>query len=283
MIDFFKALANPNIPFLKYAFIAGILSSFSFGMVGTYIVTRRISYIAGAIAHSVLAGIGAGLYLKHSVGVSWVNPMYGALFAALVSAILIGLVSMYARQREDTVIGTIWAMGMGLGVLFIAKTPGYVDPMSYLFGNILMITKSDLWLIAGLDALVVAICIIFYNKFLAICFDEEFAKLRGVHVVWYYLLLLCLIALTVVLLVSIVGIILVIALLTIPAAISGLFWRNLWQIMIFSVISCIIFTIGGLGLSYTLNFPSGSTIIMFAGVIYFLILLLRFFIKRNPA
>ncbi len=281
MADFINALTNPDLPFLRYALIAGVLSSFALGMVGTYVVTRRISYIAGAIAHSVLGGIGAALYLQHEAGWTWFDPIIGALIAAVFSAVLIGLVSLYARQREDTVIGSIWAVGMAMGVLFIAKTPGYIDPMSYLFGNILLISNTDLWLIIALDALVLGVGIIFYNKFLAVCFDEQFARLRGVNVAFYYLLLLILIALTVVLMVMIVGIILVIALLTIPAAISGMFSRQLWQIMIFSTALCIFFTVAGLGISYNLDFPTGSTIIVLAGVVYLLILAFNLIAKKR--
>ncbi|MBD3219169.1 MAG: iron chelate uptake ABC transporter family permease subunit [candidate division Zixibacteria bacterium] len=281
MADFINALTNPDLPFLRYALIAGVLSSFALGMVGTYVVTRRISYIAGAIAHSVLGGIGAALYLQHKAGWTWFDPIIGALIAAVFSAVVIGLVSLYARQREDTVIGSIWAVGMAMGVLFIAKTPGYIDPMSYLFGNILLISGTDLWLIIALDALVLGVGIIFYNKFLAVCFDEQFARLRGVNVAFYYLLLLILIALTVVLMVMIVGIILVIALLTIPAAISGMFSRQLWQIMIFSTVLCIFFTVAGLGISYNLDFPTGSTIIVLAGVVYLLILAFNLIAKKR--
>ncbi|HEQ98120.1 MAG TPA: metal ABC transporter permease [candidate division Zixibacteria bacterium] len=281
MADFFNALANPDLPFLRYALIAGVLSSFALGMAGTYVVTRRISYIAGAIAHSVLGGIGAALFLQHKAGWAWFDPIIGALIAAVFSAVVIGLVSMYARQREDTVIGSIWAVGMAMGVLFIARTPGYIDPMSYLFGNILLISSTDLWLIIVLDAMVLGVGIIFYNKFLAICFDEQFAKLRGINVTFYYLLLLIMVALTVVLMVMIVGIILVIALLTIPAAISGMFSRQLWQIMIFSTALCIFFTITGLGISYNLDLPTGSTIIILAGIVYLLILALSMIARKR--
>jgi zinc transport system permease protein len=271
MSEFINALSSPTLPFLRYAFIAGILASFAFGIIGSYVVARRISYIAGAIAHSVLGGIGLGLYLQHKAGLVWFEPIYGAIIAALVSAVLIGLVSIYARQREDTVIGAIWAIGMASGVLLIAKTPGYIDPMSYLFGNILLVSSSDLWLVIALDLVVVSLGIIFYNRFLAVSFDEEFARIRGVHVVWFSLLLLCLTALTIVLLVSIVGIVMVIALLTLPAAMAGMFSRYLWQMMIFSTILCMVFTSGGIGISYIYDLPTGPTIILFAGIIYILL------------
>ena len=185
-----------------------------------------------------------------------------------MAALVIGLVSLYAREREDTVIGAIWAVGMAVGLLFIAKTPGYIEPMSYLFGNILLITRRDLWMVLGLDALVVALGVILYHKFFAVCFDEEFARLRGVHVQLYYLLLLCLTALTIVLLVTVVGIVMVIALLTLPAAVAGQFSRRLWQMMVLSVVFCLVFTTLGLGISYTHNLESGPTIIVLAAVGY---------------
>jgi zinc transport system permease protein len=270
MEEFFKALMDPDIPFLRLTLLAGILGSFSFGMVGTYVIVRRISYIAGAIAHSVLAGIGLSLYLKIELGIEWVDPMVGAVIAALASAVTIGFVSLYANQREDTVIGAIWAIGMAAGLLFMAATSGYLDPMSYLFGNILLISMEDILIILVLDALIIGIIFIFYNKFLAVCFDEEYARIRGLKVEIYYILLLCLIALTVVLMVRIVGIVLVIALLTLPAAIASQFSRKLWQMMIFAVGLCMLFVFSGLGVSYSMNLPAGPSIIIIAGFVYLL-------------
>ena len=194
--------------------------------------------------------------------------MLGALAAAILSALIIGLVSLHARQREDTVIGAIWAIGMAIGIMFIAKTPGYVDPMSYLFGNILLLSQKDIWLVLLLDGLVLALVILLYNKFLAICFDEEFARLRGISTNLHYLLLLCLTALTIVLLVRVVGIVMVIALLTLPAAIAGNFSRSLWSMMILSVLFCMVFIISGLAVSYSVDLPAGPTIICVAGLFY---------------
>ncbi|KPK58749.1 MAG: hypothetical protein AMK73_09015, partial [Planctomycetes bacterium SM23_32] len=259
MGEFMEALLDPAVPFLRYGLIAGLLASVAFGIIGTYVVTRRISYIAGAISHCILGGIGPALYVQKKLGVEWFHAMYGAVAAALLAALIIGLVSMYAREREDTVIGALWVTGMAVGVLFIWKTPGYVDAMSYLFGNILMITRRDLWLVGALDVVVVALGVAFYNKLLAVCFDEEFALLRGVRVQVYYLLLLCLAALTVVLLVPVVGIVMVIALLTLPAAVAGHFSRRLWQMMALSVAFCVLFTSVGLGVSYTYDLLSGPT------------------------
>ncbi len=271
MIDFFAALSNPDLPFFRYAVITGLLASVPFGIIGTYVVVRRISYIAGAISHCILGGIGGAIYLEKAMGISWVSPLHGAIVVALMAATILSLVSLFAKQREDSVIGALWAAGMAIGLLFLARTPGYVDPMSYLFGNILLITKNDIFLILVLDILVLALVGIFYNKFLALCFDEEYASLRGIRTHWLYFLLLCLTALTIVLLVRIVGIVMVIALLTLPAAIAGNFARNLWHMMLVSTLLCAIFILSGLGASYSLDLPSGPVIIVIAALVYLLV------------
>ncbi len=281
MVEFFHALGNPDIAFLRYALIVGILGSIAFGIIGTYVVTRRISYIAGAIAHSALGGIGAGLYLQIKVGVSWFTPTVGAVISALIAGFIIGIVSLYARQREDTVIGAVWAIGMAAGLIFLKKTPGYIEPMSYLFGNILLISRNNMMVVMVLDALVIVLGVVFYNKFLAVCFDEEFARLRGVKVGFYYIVLLSLTALTVVLMVTIVGIVLVIALLTLPAAVAGLFSKYLWQMMIFSILLCMVLTASGLAISYIYDLPTGSNIIIVAGVVYLLSVFGGFLLKKK--
>lgn len=275
VLEFIAALTSQDIPFFRYAFVVGLLASVSFGIVGTYVVAKRISYLAGAIAHCVLAGIGTGLYLQHRVGLTWFDPMYGALIAALLAALIIGLVSLHAKQREDTVIGALWATGMAVGLLFIAKTPGYVEPMSYLFGNILLLSPTDIWLVLGLDLVVVAVCLIFYHKLLAVCFDDEFARLRGLHSSFYHLLLLCLTALTVVLLVRVVGIIMVIALLTLPAAVAGTFAGTLGRMMLGAIGCCMLFVSTGLALSFIYDLPSGPTIILVAAAGYLVALAVK--------
>ncbi|OPY69971.1 MAG: Manganese transport system membrane protein MntB [Syntrophorhabdaceae bacterium PtaU1.Bin034] len=259
-------------PFLQYALLAGILASLACGIIGSYVVTKRISYIAGSIAHSVLGGLGAARYCQAAYGWDWFYPFYGAVVAALISAGIIGVVSMKAKQREDTVIGALWAIGMAVGILFIYKTPGYnEDLMSYLFGSILMVSPRDLWMIACLDLLVLTAGVLFYNRFLALCFDDEFARLRGINVEVHYLLLLCLTALTVVLLVSVVGIVMVIALLTLPAAIAGELTRKLWHMMALSAALTVLFTASGLALSYGPDLPAGATTIVIAGSVYLLV------------
>lgn len=268
MAELFRAFLDPDMAVLRMALASGVLASVAFGIVGAYVVVRRISYIAGAISHCVLAGIGAALFLERTAGWTWCHPTYGAMVSALAAAVVIGLVSLYAREREDTVIGATWAVGMAVGLLFLAKTPGYVDPMSYLFGDILLIATRDVWLVAGLDVVVLGLVALFYNPLLAICFDEEFARLRGVPVERYYLLLLCLTALTVVLLVTVVGIVMVVALLTLPAAVAGRCAKRLWTMMALGIAFCMVFVVIGLGCSYVYDLPSGPTIIVIAAVAY---------------
>jgi zinc transport system permease protein len=180
------------------------------------------------------------------------------------------------REREDTIIGAVWAIGMAIGVLFIAVTPGYhEDLMSYLFGNILLIGAGDLWIMAALDVVVLVLALGLYPQLEAVCFDEEFARLRGLNVEAYVLILLVLTALTVVLLVSVVGIVLVIALLTLPAAIAGHFTTTLRGMMAVASILAVSFTTAGLAVSYSPDLPAGATTIVVAGAAYLSVLILK--------
>ncbi len=269
---------DPDMAFFRYALITGLLASISFGIIGTFVVARRISYLAGAISHCVLGGIGAGLYFQYRLQLTWFDPIYGALAAALLAALVIGVITLRRGEREDTVIGAIWAMGMAVGLLFIAKTPGYVDAMSYLFGNILLISKTDIYLVAGLDVLVVGISLIFYPQLLAVCFDEEYARLRGLNTSFYFLLLLVLTALTVVLLVRVVGIVMVIALLTLPAAVASGLTRGLKQMMIVAIMVCMFCVATGLLISYKVDLPGGPLIITIAGACYLIVMIQNRFI-----
>jgi zinc transport system permease protein len=271
---FFEALWHHS--FLQHALLMGLLAAIACGAVGTFVVARRITYLAAGIAHAVLGGMGAAHYFRVVHGVSWLHPLIGAAVAALAAALIIGLVSLYAKEREDTAIGALWAMGMAVGVIFISMTPGYnQDLMSYLFGNILMVSSRDLWLIAALDAVVIGIVLAFYNQFAAVCFDEEFARVRGVSVEFFYLLLLVLTAITVVILVTVVGLIMVIALLTIPVAAAGRFARTLWQTMALAAVLSAVLTSAGLAVSFSANLPTGATIILLAGILYLAVSALR--------
>lgn len=255
--------------FLQHALIAGLLVSVACGVIGSYVVVKRIGYLAGGIAHAVLGGMGVAYFFG-------ADPMNGALACAVLVALLIGAVKLYWGQQEDTTIGALWAVGMALGVVMISQTPGYsVDLMSYLFGNILMVPASELWRMGVLDLCILGIVALFQKQFLAVTFDEEFARVRGLHVSFFYLLLLVLIALTVVLLIQMVGLILVIAMLTLPAAIAGQYVRTLGWMMALASLLGLLFNAAGLALSYAPGLPAGATIILVAGSAYLLSLLVR--------
>jgi zinc transport system permease protein len=260
--------------FLQHALIGGLLASIGCGVMGTFVVVKRIGYLAGGIAHSVLGGMGIAYFLGK-------NPIAGALLAAMVAALIIGWVKLRWHQQEDTIIGALWSVGMAIGILFISRTPGYnVDLMSYLFGNILLIPAQQLYLLAAMDGLIIALVALFYKQLLAVAFDEEFAYLRGVPVEAVYLLLLSLVALTVVILIQVVGLILVIALLTLPAAITAQYVRSLAVMMMLAAVLAMVFTVGGLAMSFNLDLPSGATITLFAGVAYLGATLMAGFLNR---
>ncbi len=275
MHEFWEALTDPHVDFLRIALLMGLLASLAFGMTGSLVVVKRISYVAGAISHAVLGGIGAALYLQTVHGLEWMHPLLGALLAALLAAVIIAWIRNNGFQREDSVIGAVWAGGMATGLVFISKTPGFVDPMSYLFGNILILSRTDLYLVSILDLLLLGILFVQYNRLQALCFDEEQARLRGIRVGWYYTLLLCLIACTVVLLVSVVGIVLVVALLTIPAAMAGQHVRSLGAMMALSSLLTLFFVSLGIVIGFLGDWPAGPAIILVAGVAYLLQSLLK--------
>lgn len=268
MTEFFKALLDPDLVFLRNALFLGLIGSIPLGAVGTFVVARRISYLAAAIAHSVLGGVGAALYCREVLGWQWLNPMLGALIVAMLAAGLIGWVSLRAKQREDAVIGAIWVTGMAVGLLFISRTPGYLDPMAYLFGDILLVSASDLWIAGAVGVLILGILALWHRQIIAVCFDAEFASIRGVRADWVYVLLLMLTALTVVILVSLVGIVLVIALLTLPPAIAALGARSLWRMLFVAVLLNVIFVFVGLGVSFSLDLPTGPSVILLAALVY---------------
>jgi zinc transport system permease protein len=294
MGDFLRTLQSELAgapPVLLCALAAGLLISIACGVVGTYVVTRRITYLAGGIAHCVLGGMGAAVYCRKALGwslidpiwgIQWLTALSGAVLAALLAAGIIGVVSLHFKQREDTVISALWASGMAIGVLFIAATPGYQqDLMGYLFGDILMVSPANLVPIAILDAVVVIVSLLLYKQFVAICFDEEFARTRGVRVEFHYFMLLAMTALTVVLLVSVVGIVMVIALLTIPVAIASQFARRMWQVMVLAVLLSMSLTASGLAISYGPDLPSGPTIVVLTAGLYLIVLLTKTLLTRR--
>jgi zinc transport system permease protein len=272
-MNFFQSLATQS--FLQHAVIAGLLASVGCGVMGTYVVVKRIGFLAGGIAHAVLGGMGIAYFFGSS-------PLGGAVIAAIIAALLIGWVNLHWRENEDTIIAALWSVGMAIGVIFISKTPGYnVDLMSYLFGNILMVDKQSLFIMVILDSILMLTVLGFYKYFMVVCFDEEFARLRGIRMEFYYLLLLCLVALTVVLLIQIVGLILVIALLVLPAAIAQQFVHSLQRIIIIATLLGVLFTFFGLAISFQPDLPAGATIILLAGVSYLATVLGTGFLRRR--
>ena len=246
------------------AMLASILASIACGIIGTYIVIKRLVFLSGGIAHSAYGGIGLGYLLSF-------NPILGAVGSSILGAVFVSKMRKNRSENEDTLIGIIWAFGMAIGVLFIGLSPGYVpDLMSYLFGNILTVSKTEILLMAFADFIIIFLVILFFKEFRSITFDEEYSKTAGLNVDFYYLILFILIAVTIVLLIKLVGIILVVALLTIPAAISKFFAKSLSQMMFYSILFGLIFTLVGLLFSYYLNLPSGSAIIVLSVFGYFI-------------
>jgi zinc transport system permease protein len=275
MDNFFTALTQHA--FLQTAVVTALLASIGCGVMGTYVVVKRIAFLAGGIAHSVLGGMGAAVYFGF-------EPLHGALPAAVAAALLIGWVRLHWRAQEDTLISALWAIGMAIGVLFIAKAPGYqADLMSYLFGNILLVPQESLWFMIALDLLLLTIVAIYHRQFLAVVFDEEFARLRGVPVGFFYLLLLVLVAVTVVLLIQVVGLILVLALLTLPAAVAGHYVHSLGRMMLIATVLGALLSVTGLALSYGPDLPAGPTIILLAGGVYVFSAVLMQVLSRRRA
>ncbi|HZK44393.1 MAG TPA: metal ABC transporter permease [Syntrophomonadaceae bacterium] len=244
--------------FMKNALLASMLVSIACGVIGTYVVVKGISFISGSISHTAYGGIGLGYFLG-------INPMIGATVFTVAAALGMGVVSHKTKQKEDTIIGMMWAVGMALGIVFIKLSPGYTaDLMSYLFGSILTVPTIDLGMMLILDSIIILVVCLYYEQFKAVAFDEEYAETVGINTLKINLILLVLIALTVVVMIRVVGIILVIALLTIPAAIARQLTKHLPVMMLYSILLGIVFTTSGLLLSYFWDLPSGATIILCA-------------------
>jgi len=248
--------------FLRNAVLVGILASILFGIVGTLVVVKRIVFISGGISHASFGGIGMAFFL------GW-DPLIGAFIFAIGSALGIGYIGRESAQREDTSIGIIWAVGMALGALFYHLTPGYLPSAeSFLFGNLLMIRSVDIVLLFILTIIVVLCIALLYRRFQAVSFDEEFSKVVGISTNKIYLLLLLIVSISIVLLLKFVGIILVIAMLSIPPSIAGMFTYDMKEMMMYSILFSLFFTFTGLWVSYGLDIPAGPTIVTFAGLIF---------------
>ncbi|MDD2389318.1 MAG: metal ABC transporter permease [Desulfobacterales bacterium] len=244
--------------FMRNAIITGILISVICGVIGTLVVVNRLAFLAGGIAHAAYGGIGIAFFFN-------LPYLPCTLSFSILAAFAMACITIKDKHRSDTIIGVLWATGMAMGVILLDLTPGYnVDFMSYLFGSILTVPKSDIWIIFGFSTYILLSVCWFYNDLLALSYDEEFAHLRGVPVKPMYFMLIGIIAVSVVMTIQVVGLILVIALLTIPPYIAERYSTSLKMMMVLSAMLSLIFTLSGLWISYMLNLTSGATIIMVA-------------------
>lgn len=256
-------------PFLITALLGGCLASIASGIMGSYVTIKRISFISGSISHSILGGVGFFLWLARTKGVLWVSPLGGALFAGILSAILIGYIHLRFKQREDTVIAAVWSVGMALGILFLSQTPGFnVELTNFLIGNILWVTEQDLMTLCALDAVVIVAVCLLHQRLLQLCFDEDQARLQGIAVQKLWLFLLVLVSISVVILMQVVGVVLVMTMLTLPSAIANMFTVRLSRMMLLATVLSIIFCVIGTFAANLLDWPIGATIALTAGLAY---------------
>ena len=256
--------------FMQNALLAGVLVSLVSGIIGTLVVLNRMVGISGGVAHAAYGGVGIASYFGF-------DPVLGAVLFSLLSSVTMGVAHRKLRERSDMMIGVMWAVGMAIGIIFVSLTPGYrANLMSYLFGSILAVSKQDIWWMAGIALATVLFVVLFYRQLLAISFDEEFATVRNLPVTVLSVLLLIMTGLTVVVAMRVVGLIMVIALLTIPSAIASMFFKDMRVIMLVAVGLGIVFISAGLVISFLSNLPAAAVIILLAGLVYFL----AFVIKR---
>jgi zinc transport system permease protein len=272
-MSFLQALLDHG--FLQLALAAGLVSALGCGVVGSLVVVRRITFLAGGIAHAVLGGMG----VAHLLGR---DPIAGAAIAAVLAATLIGWIGLKAGQREDMLIGSVWAIGMAVGIVAIAHTPGYsTDLMSYLLGNLLMVTREQVWAMALLDALMLGALTALYRPLVATVFDEEFARVRGLPTTMLYLGLLAVVALAVVVLVQAVGLVLVMALLTLPAATALLWAPSVVRLMFGATAVAAAVIVTGLGVAFETDSPAGATIVLCAAMLYLAALALKWLWRKR--
>ncbi len=268
MFDFIDYL---GVPFVQRMLMAGILASLACGVIGTLVVVRRNVFVAGGIAHTSFGGIGFAYYMQH-LGWAWFDPMIGALIFAIGAAMFLGSEKIKERYRQDSTIGALWVIGMALGVLLINLVDkNKIQVLSFesiLFGNILLTSSFDLIIMGSILIIIYIFILLFFKDTEMLSFDEEFAKISGIKVGLLNTGILILTALTVTILIKIVGVVLILAMLTIPAAVSNLFTKRLSMMMaLASVIGVILATSGNL-LSIELDTPPGATIVILMGLAY---------------
>lgn len=250
-------------PFLMNAVIAAILSGVACGIVGTYIVTRRLVFLSGGITHSSFGGIGIAYYLG-------ANPLVGAAVFAVLSALSIEYMGTRSRLREDSAIGILWSLGMAIGIIFVFLTPGYApNLMSFLFGNILLVTIDNILWLAAFDIVLLIVIIAYYRAIIYTALDREYAATQGINVRFVNIMMLTLVALAIVLNIKVVGIVLLVSLLTLPAVIANSLTNSYKKMMYIAVALAAVGTLSGLYISYHVNVPAGASSVVILAVVFF--------------
>ena len=266
---FFKDILH--YPFLQFALLAALLASAACGVLGSYVVARRSSFMVGAVSHSLLGGIGLARYANVVLGLAFLTPMTGSIIASVIASLAITVFTARKSSREDTLLSAVWTAGVALGICFITAIPGYAEDLnSYLFGNILLTTPNNLLMMLVLDLLILPITWLFHTRFLALCFNEETLTLRGISVFRTGLLLNLLTGLAIVLLSQVVGTVMVLALMILPSAAAYRLRHTMPSIMLLSFLFCLISCVSGMALSYTFDWPASATIILIATAIFIL-------------
>ena len=271
MIQFLRDIGDSE--FLVTGLVAGLLASVACGVIGPYVITRRIVFLSGAIAHMAVGGIGAAFFLRAMFPRVFgaLQPIHGATLAALGGAVVIGLIHQRVAERMDTLIGALWSVGMAVGILLVKFTPGYpTELMSYLFGNIVFVSWDDVRLMALLDAVILGAVLVFHKRFLALCLDEEQAQLQGVDLLRTNIALLCVVALTVIVLTQVVGLILVIALLSLPAATAAHHVSRMGPLILASTGICAVLTTAPRMAAYGTAVTPEAAIVLAAAGLYLL-------------
>lgn len=261
MSDLFELL---NYTFFQHALLGSLFASIACGIIGTYIVTRRLVFISGGITHASFGGIGIGLY-------TGISPILAAAIFSVFSAFGVEWLSKQKDMREDSAIAVFWTFGMAIGIIFSFLSPGFAPDLSaFLFGNILTITDLDIWMLVGISLLLIVFFTLFLNPIIYIAFDREYARSQQIPVVLFEYILMMFIALTIVACLRMIGIVLVISLLTLPQLTANLFTHSFKKIIWWSIGIGYVGCLGGLLLSYQLQVPSGAAIIFFSILIYVL-------------
>ena len=251
-----------NYTFFQHALLGSLFASIACGIIGTYIVTRRLVFISGGITHASFGGIGIGLY-------TGISPILGAAIFSVLSAFGVEWLSKRKDMREDSAIAVFWTFGMAVGIIFSFLAPGFTPDLStFLFGNILTITLSDIWMLAILSLVLIGFFTCFLTTIIYIAFDREYARSQRIPVRLFEYILIMFIALTIVSCLRMIGIVLVISLLTLPQMTSNLFTHSFKKIIFMSIGIGFMSCIGGLLLSYQLQVPSGASIIFFSILVY---------------